>query len=118
MSFIKNKTVYKISLPFIGLIIFLMTGCLVSCGNGTDNKQGADANNPSGSDKEEESTEKYNSVNTLLVLPEKPAPGQSFRILATGGENIKKASIVVIGPSGNLKSVKTNHQMISLSGDR
>ncbi len=37
----------------------------------------------------------------MLVLPGNPVPGESFRILATGGRNIRKAKIIVNSPSGN-----------------
>jgi hypothetical protein len=34
-------------------------------------------------------------------------PGETFRILAAGGENILKAQIIVSGPPGNLESIKS-----------
>ena len=52
-------------------------------------------------------SDEYNSVNTLLVLPRNPKPGEPFRILATGGKKIRKADIIVNGPSGSLESVKS-----------
>jgi len=48
----------------------------------------------------------YLSVYSLLVLPKNPQPGGEFRILATGGAGMRKARIIVNGPSGSLKSVK------------
>jgi hypothetical protein len=51
--------------------------------------------------------DEYRPVNSLLVLPRNPKPGESFRILATGGENIRKAKIIVSGESGSLKSLKS-----------
>ncbi|MFA5819087.1 MAG: hypothetical protein WC854_07385, partial [Bacteroidales bacterium] len=36
-----------------------------------------------------------------------PEPGKPFRILATGGENVRKAQIIVNGPSGSLISLKS-----------
>ena len=56
---------------------------------------------------EAETPDEYNPVNALLVLPGNPAPGESFRILATGGRNIRKAKIIVSGPSGNFESLNT-----------
>lgn len=60
-----------------------------------------------------EAPDEYNPVNALLVLPGNPAPGESFRILSTGGSNIRKAKIVVSGPSGSLKSLdyKTGEEL-------
>jgi hypothetical protein len=46
-------------------------------------------------------------VNSLLVLPRNPKPGEPFRILATGGENIRKAKIIVSGEEGSLKYTKS-----------
>jgi hypothetical protein len=46
----------------------------------------------------------YSPLNTILVLPRNPAPGEGFRIVATGGRNIRNAKIVVSGPSGNIES--------------
>jgi hypothetical protein len=49
----------------------------------------------------------YKLTNAILVLPAYPAPGEEFRILAAGGIEIRKAKIVVIGPSGNLKPLNS-----------
>jgi len=56
---------------------------------------------------EPEPADEYAVVNTMLVLPANPAPGEGFRIVATGGKNIRKAKIVVSGPSGNLELLKS-----------
>ena len=53
-----------------------------------------------------EISEEYPSVYALLVSPEIPAPGETFRIVAVGGKNILKAQIKVNGPDGVLKSNK------------
>ena len=55
----------------------------------------------------DEVSDDYNPVDAMLVLPGTPAPGETFRIVATGGRNILKAQIVVTGPSGDLKSMKS-----------
>ena len=92
---------------FFGLIVPLLFSCLVSCGdNQTGNKGLAFSENPD-SAMNSETHDEFNSVNTMLVLPCNPAPGKGFRILATGGKNIRKAEIIVIGPAGNLKSLKS-----------
>jgi hypothetical protein len=51
--------------------------------------------------------DEYNPVNAMLILPRDPAPGERFRVLVTGGRNIRKARLEVTGPSGKLESVKT-----------
>jgi len=52
--------------------------------------------------------DEYNPVHAMLVLPGNPAPGKEFRILATGGKNIRNAKIVISGPSGNIESQKNS----------
>ncbi len=52
-------------------------------------------------------TSEYQPVNAMLVLPKTPRPGEPFRIMSTGGENILKAKILITGPSGNSESLKT-----------
>ncbi len=89
------------------MLLFLFCG-FVSCG---DNQAGKKA--PAIIQKLEEVLEgstpdEYNPVNALLVLPANPVPGENFRIMATGGSNIRHAKIVVSGPSGNLES--NNHK--------
>jgi hypothetical protein len=54
---------------------------------------------------EADTPDEYNPVNAMLVLPGNPAPGEGFRLLATGGRNIRNGKIVVSGPSGVLTSL-------------
>jgi hypothetical protein len=51
--------------------------------------------------------DEYAVLNTMILLPGNPAPGEVFRIVATGGRNIRKAKIVVSGPSGTIESQKS-----------
>jgi len=48
-------------------------------------------------------------VYALLVSPENPQPGQTFRVLEVGGKNIRKDRIEVSGPSGSIKSRKSRN---------
>lgn len=98
----------NIRLLFIYLIASLLFSWVVSCDNfRTDTKS-------SGILEKIESVivgeipDEYNPVNALLVLPLHPAPGENFRILATGGRNIRKAKIIVNSPSGIIESINTN----------
>lgn len=52
-----------------------------------------------------ETPDEYNPVQAMLVIPRNPAPGEGFRILATGGRNIRKAKIIVKTESGNIESL-------------
>jgi hypothetical protein len=47
------------------------------------------------------------SVFTMLLLPRNPVQGKPFRILSTGGEKIRKAEIIVSGPSDSLASLNS-----------
>jgi hypothetical protein len=53
---------------------------------------------------ESEKPDEYTPANAMLVLPAYPAPGENFRVLATGGRSIRKAKIVVTGPTGSIES--------------
>ena len=90
-----------------GLIIPLIFNCIESCGNRPALKENPVSSGLSDSTKEIRTPDEYEPVKTLLVLPKNPGPGEPFRIMATGGEDIGKAKIVVIGPSGNLESQKS-----------
>ena len=59
------------------------------------------------SGKEIVTPDEYPTIRALLVLPKNPAPGQPFRILATGGENLRKAQILVSAPSGTQVALKS-----------
>jgi len=97
----------NIRLLFFGLIIPLMFNSIVSCGKNQTGKQGLTFFEKSDSLIEVETPNEYNPVNAMLILPGNPAPGEGFRILATGGRNIRKAKIIVSGPSGNLESLNS-----------
>lgn len=88
-------------LPFIFILLF-------SCGGNQNTKQGTSFIEKIESVIESETPDEYAPINTMLLLPAHPAPGEGFRILVTGGKNIKKARIVVSGPAGNIESQKSN----------
>ena len=91
----------------LGLFIPLMFNCITFCGDRSAGKRGLVSSGMSDSTKASGTTDEYQSVNTMLVLPKNPGPGEAFRILATGGENIREAQVIVSGPSGSLKSLKS-----------
>ena len=97
----------NIRLLFFGLITPLLFSCLLSCGDNQTSKKRLAFSKKSDSVIERETADGYNQVKAMLVLPENPAPGEGFRILATGGKNIRKAKIIVSGQSGNLESLNS-----------
>ncbi len=81
-----------------GLIfVFLM----VACGN----RQAAENLSAIQSLIEPDEPDEFSVENTLLLVPQSPAPGESFRLVATGGRAIGKASLEVTGPAGKIKSI-------------
>lgn len=89
------------------LIIPVLFGLTVSCESNRAGKKGLALIEKLDSLIEHETPDAYTPVNTLLVLPGHPVPGESFRILATGGKNVRNAMIIVSGQSGNRKPIDT-----------
>ncbi|PZX15131.1 hypothetical protein LX69_02218 [Breznakibacter xylanolyticus] len=56
---------------------------------------------------EGEAPDAYSPLNALMVLPEQPQPGDTLRLVTTGGGNIRKAKIIVSSPSGDLTSLSS-----------
>jgi hypothetical protein len=94
-----------IRLLFFGLITPLLFSCFVSCSDDQNRQKGSAILEKLEAVIENETPDEYNPVHAMLVLPGNPAPGERFRILATGGRNIRKAKIRISGPSGNLESL-------------
>jgi hypothetical protein len=103
------KTIAKINLRLLisGFFILLIFNCIGCNGDRQVSKRAMDSSGKSDSTKLNVTPDEYLPVVALLVLPKNPEPGEPFRILATGGENIRKAHTIVSGPSGDLKSVKS-----------
>jgi hypothetical protein len=95
----------SVRLYFGSLITPFLLILLQSCGGGQTHDKGTTLLEKIESTIEGETPDEYNPVNAMLVLPGNPAPEESFRILTTGGMNIRKTKVVVIGPSGNLESL-------------
>lgn len=102
---IRNKFGKNLYLLTI-LTPFLLT-LLLSCSGERRPSEGTTLLEKIESVLEGETPDEYNPANALLLIPAQPAPGESFRILATGGRNIRKAKIILSGPEGNLKSQHT-----------
>jgi hypothetical protein len=101
---IKSMSKKYIRSLIFGLIMLLFFNGFLSCNNSQINRKGSTIIEKLESVIETETPDEYQPVNAMLVLPRHPAPGEGFRILATGGRNIRKAKIVVSGPTGNLES--------------
>jgi hypothetical protein len=62
---------------------------------------------PQGHSPKEIPDDEFNPAFALLVSPENPRPGETFRIVATGGKDILKAKIIITGPSGDVKPLNS-----------
>jgi hypothetical protein len=100
-----NKNICRL---FFGLLSILFLNNLVSCGNNQAGQKGLKESEKSESGIEYELPVDTNPVVAMLILPASPAPGEGFRILATGVSNIRKAKIVINGPSGKSESLNWN----------
>ena len=93
------RTLIVIPVIFIGI---------TSCGNqSTEKKTKTGTGILAGLFEDDTRDDESQVVTALLVSPKNPRPGQSFRILAVGGKNIRKAEIIVSSQSGNLESQKS-----------
>ncbi len=92
-------TTFAIAAFFLGL---------ASCGNRSEGKK-AVSDSKSSVEAPEEVNQDDNSqaVVAVLVSPENPRPGQMFRVMVTGGKDIRKADVKVSSPSGEIKSEKS-----------
>src|SRR5665647_1596996 len=115
ISFIfKSKMQIRITIAGINilslfplLIIFLLFNCIACNGDRPSGKTGKLSTIVSDSNKLNVTPDESPSVSAMLILPKNPAPGEPFRILATGGENIRKAHMIITGTSGSLESLKS-----------
>jgi hypothetical protein len=107
MSIVTTMAGIKFNSIIRGLFISLIFSCLACNGKGRETGRSIVSGVIPDSAGQDAKTDEYMPVYTLLVLPKNPKPGEKFRILATGGENIRKAKIVVNGDAGILKSIKS-----------
>lgn len=89
------------------LIILLFFICAACSDDRASHKRGLASAGPSDSTGLVETTSEFQTVCAMLVLPRYPKPGESFRIMSTGGGNIGKAKILAEGPAGNAEVLKT-----------
>ena len=107
MTAIRTVAGITIRLFIISLNVTIIFNCTACQNAHPDLKRGLVSSQIYDSTKTSGTPEEYMAANTMLVLPKNPAPGEPFRILATGGEKIRKAEIVVSGPSANIHSSKS-----------
>ena len=83
---------------------------LASCGSRSEGGK-ALSNSKSSVDVPEEvnQDDDAQAIVALLVSPENPRPGQVFRVMVTGGKDIRKTEIKVSSPSGTIKSEKSRN---------
>jgi hypothetical protein len=106
MEIFKPITGIIIKSMILLLLIFFLVCCLTCHGDLTAKKRNITSPEISDSARGSRTDQEYHFVDTMLILPGNPAPGEPFRILATGGQKIQRAQITVNGPSGSLSSIK------------
>ncbi len=92
------------SLVSFGVLVLLWLNLLYSCDSNRTGHQKAASGEHAGQEAAVEEMDGAVPVYALLVLPANPQPGQAFRIVATGGKNMRKAKIIVTGPAGEMES--------------
>jgi hypothetical protein len=90
-----------------GISILFMFNCMACQGDRSAKGTGIVSDSVPDSTKEKVSTYEKQSVISILILPKDPEPGEKFRILTAGGEEILKAKVIVSGPQGISKSLKS-----------
>jgi hypothetical protein len=108
MPIIKNIAGINMRSLILGLIIPLVVNCMASCGNGTASNGGFISSVKTDSEKVNENSDESHQVYAMMCLPKNPNPGEPFRILIVAGSNLRKAEVVVNGPSVVAESVKSN----------
>ncbi len=96
------KTYFR--LLFIALLTSSLTLALESCNGNQSGEKSTTLLEKIESVMEGDVPDEYAALNTLLLIPAQPAPGESFKILATGGRNVRQAKIVVTGAQGDIES--------------
>ena len=97
--------VYLLAKTFV-LAVFI-TG-IFSCGNHSSGEKNQSVPQNSADSPEVINTnEDVRAVVALMVSPETPSPGQVFRVMLTGGKNVRKANLEITGPTGGLETVGT-----------
>ena len=91
-----------------GLLIPFIISVAISCGNSHKKEHVISSEQIPDSIAEPENNV-IPATYAVLVLPANPQPGEMFRVLAAGGEDIRKVSIMLTGPSGNIESVKSKN---------
>lgn len=89
-----------------GLIITLIFNCIACNSNPRVLKNSQSDSKHSDSTTINDTSDKYLTGNSMVILPGNPVPGETFRILVTGQEDILNSQIIVNGPAGNPGSHK------------
>ena len=89
-----------------GLIISLIFNCIACQSNPHFLKKSQSGSKQSDSTRINDTSDEYLAGNSMLVLPGNPVPGETFRILVSGREDILNSQIIVNGPAGNPESHK------------
>jgi hypothetical protein len=110
---LRTITSNKFRLVISGLVVPIIFNCITSCHNPQSGRRGQVSSGISDSTSMVGLPEGYQPVYAMLVLPGKPGPGEAFRILSAGGEDILNAHVTISGLPDPIKSVnnKTGEEL-------
>jgi hypothetical protein len=101
----KNTISYRLWLTAFSVAALLGT---FSCsGHSSENSGNSVVEKQAEAVEETEDFSKIKLVDAILVSPENPRPGETFKIMVAGGKNVLKADIEVTSPSGKIKATKS-----------
>jgi len=83
---------------------------IMSCNNpSSGEKSKSNAESAVASVEESDDVSEEQLVNAILVSPENPRPGETFRVMVTGNKSILKTKIMVSSPSGEIDVEKSRN---------
>jgi hypothetical protein len=94
---------------YIRILVSILVIGLFSCDPNRPGKQLATSGERAIQEAEVQLVDDYHPIYSLLVIPANPAPGEGFRIVATGGGNIRKGKLKVTGPSGEVDALRSKN---------
>ncbi len=101
-----NGIKVRLLLKVFTLVMIFTTAS--ACGGHSAGEKGESVSKAAANSSQDENNDgDSHVVVAMLVSPENPRPGQVFRVIVTGGKNIRKAKVEVNSPSGKINSGKS-----------
>ncbi|MFA5330152.1 MAG: hypothetical protein WC384_20325 [Prolixibacteraceae bacterium] len=103
-----KKIIQALQILWLTLVVVVVIFGASSC-NGRSSEKNSKAMQEKQIEAAEESEDfsQIKLVDAILVSPENPRPGETFRIIVAGGKDVLKAKISISGPSGKIEAGKS-----------